>query len=83
MKAKREHRVPLCRRAIEILDAARALGDGCGFVFPMRSGCARPISSSTLPKMLRYHEIAAVAQGFRSSFRDWTAGNDRPSAGGH
>ncbi len=34
MKAKREHRVPLCRRAIEILDAARALGDGCGFVFP-------------------------------------------------
>ena len=28
MKAKREHRVPLCRRALEILDAARTLGDG-------------------------------------------------------
>ena len=26
MKAKREHRVPLCRRALEILDEARALG---------------------------------------------------------
>ncbi len=71
MKAKREHRVPLCGRALEILDAARALGDGGGLVFPMRSG--RPISPSTLPKMLRYHRIAAVAHGFRSSFRDWAA----------
>ena len=71
MKAKREHRVPLCRRALEILDAARALGDGNPLVFPMRSG--RPISTSTLPKMLQYHKIAAVAHGFRSSFRDWAA----------
>ena len=71
MKAKREHRVPLCRRALEILDAARALGNGNRLVFPMRSG--RPISMSTLPKMLQYHRIAAVAHGFRSSFRDWAA----------
>ena len=71
MKAKREHRVPLCGRALEILDAARALGDGNPLVFPMRSG--RPISASTLPKMLQYHRIAAVAHGFRSSFRDWAA----------
>ena len=28
---------------------------------------------STLPKMLRHHGIAAVAHGFRSSFRDWAA----------
>ena len=52
MKAKREHRVPLCGRALEILDAARALGDGSGLVSPMRSG--RTISPSTLPKMLQY-----------------------------
>ena len=71
MKAKREHRVPLSRRALEILDAARALGDGRGLVFPMRSG--RPIAPSTLPKMLDYHRIAAVPHGFRSSFRDWAA----------
>ena len=37
----------------------------------MRSG--RPIAASTLPKMLRQHGIAAVAHGFRSSFRDWAA----------
>ena len=70
MKAKREHRVPLCRRAVEVLEAARTLGDG-DLVFPMRSG--RPIAASTLPKMLRQHGIAAVAHGFRSSFRDWAA----------
>ena len=71
MKAKREHRVPLCGRALEILDAARALGDGNPLVFPMRSG--RPISASTLPKMLNDLRIAAVPHGFRSSFRDWAA----------
>ena len=68
MKAKREHRVPLCGRALEILAAARTLGDGKALVFPMRSG--RPIAPSTLPKMLQQHRIAAVAHGFRSSFRD-------------
>ena len=71
MKAKREHRVPLSRRAVEVLEAARTLGDAGGLVFPMRSG--RPIAASTLPKMLRQHGIAAVAHGFRSSFRDWAA----------
>ena len=66
MKAKREHRVPLCRRAVEVLDEARTLGDGSSpLVFPMRSGKA--ISATTL----QHHRIAAVAHGFRSSFRDW------------
>ena len=71
MKAKREHRVPLCGRAMEILDAASALGEGNSHVFPMRSG--RPISASTLLKMLNDLRIAAVPHGFRSSFRDWAA----------
>ncbi len=68
MKAKRENRVSLSRRALEIFDAARALGDGNPLVFPMRSGKA--ISESTLPKMLQYPRIAAVAHGFRSRLRD-------------
>ena len=71
MKAKREHRVPLCGRALEILDAARTLGDGNPHVFPMRSG--RPISASTLLKTLNDLRVAAVPHGFRSSFRDWAA----------
>ena len=70
MKAKREHRVSLCRRALEILDAARKLGEGKPLAFSMRSG---PTSMSTLPKMLQYHRIAGVVHGFRSS-----SGTGRP-----
>ena len=33
-KGNREHRVPLCRRALEILKEARALGRGSPLVFP-------------------------------------------------
>ena len=71
MKAKREHRAPLCRRALQILNNARTLGGGNPLVFLMRSG--KPISMSTLPKMLQYDRIVAVAHGFRSSSRDWAA----------
>ena len=69
MKAKREHRAPLCGRAMEILDAVRKLGGGNPHVFPVRSG--RPISASTLAKTLQNLRVPAVPQGFRSSFRDW------------
>ena len=34
MKSKRKHRVPLCRRAVEVLHAARTLGGGNQPVFP-------------------------------------------------
>ena len=72
MKAKREHRVPLSGRAVEILKAARKLGDGrCRLVFPSRGG--KPISITRLPRLLQDLKIAAVPHGFRSSFRDWAA----------
>ena len=72
MKAKREHRVPLCGRAVEMLRAARTLGDGCGpLVFP--STGRNPISITRLPRLLQNHKVAAVPHGFRSSFRDWAA----------
>ncbi len=72
MKAKRDHRVPLCRRAIEILDAARTLGDGSGpLVFT--TGGGKPLSHNRLRRLLDKHHIAAVPHGFRSSFRDWAA----------
>ena len=71
MKAKREHRVPLCRRAVEILEAARSLGDDSPLVFPTPRGKQfRPMALSSL---LKHLEIAAVPHGFRSSFRDWAA----------
>ena len=69
MKTKREHRVPLCRRAIEILDAARTLGGG-PLVFPSEHG--KPLDDKQPCWLLRQHSIPAVAHGFRSSFRHGT-----------
>ena len=71
MKAKREHRVPLCERAARILDAARTLVGGGRLVFPGAHGNA--ISEMTMSKLLKCLKVAAVPHGFRSSFRDWAA----------
>ena len=71
MKAKRDHRVPLSARALQILEEARAFEDGSGLVFP--SPRARAISDNTISKLLRELAIEAVPHGFRSSFRDWAA----------
>ena len=72
MKAKREHRVPLSGRAVEILKAARQLGDGAGpLVFRNRSG--RQLDESATRCLLRTNRVAAVPHGFRSSFRGWAA----------
>ena len=72
MKAKRQHRVPLCGRAVEILEMARTLGNGSTpLVFPTaRGGLLKDMALSALLKKLK---IAAVPHGFRSSFRDWAA----------
>ncbi|MCY3757212.1 MAG: integrase arm-type DNA-binding domain-containing protein [Acidobacteria bacterium] len=72
MKANRKHRVPLCGRALEILEAARTLGEGSGpLVFSRRGG--KPLNDKELRWLVREQGIAAVPHGFRSSFRDWAA----------
>ena len=71
MKTKRDHRVPLSGRALEILHEARELSDGSGLVFGSAHG--RAISDNTVSKLLRELGIEAVPHGFRSSFRDWAA----------
>ena len=71
MKARREHRVPLSRRALEILLEVKELeGQEGGLIFPGgRQG--RPLSNMTHLLVLRRLEMPAVPHGFRSSFRDW------------
>ena len=71
MKARREHRVPLCGRAMQILEEARKLGGSNPLVFTLGEG--QPIFDKRLRRLLRKLEIAAVPHGFRSSFRDWAA----------
>ena len=72
MKAGREHRVPLCGRALEVLHAARTLGDG-GSPIVFITERRKPLDEKRLWRLLEKHKIAAVPHGFRSSFRDWAA----------
>lgn len=71
MKMKREHCVPLSARALAVLGEAHALRGGAGLVFPSVRG--RPLTDSTISKLVRENGIKAVPHGFRSSFRIWCA----------
>ena len=74
MKAGKEHRVPLPKQAVSVLNKASEFNDGSGLVFPSVRG--KVLSDSTLSKLLRELNIQAVPHGFRSSFRNWCAENN-------
>lgn len=69
-KTGREHRVPLSRRALEVLEEARESlgGDPIFRAVPARR---RPLSSGVWRLLLRRLRIDGTVHGFRSSFRDW------------
>ncbi len=70
MKARREHRVPLAVRALEVLSKVRNLDeDGRKLVFQGHSG--KPLSNMVYVTLLRRLGIPAVPHGFRSSFKGW------------
>jgi integrase len=73
MKAGREHRVPLSRRALKIIKQAMADYPDSGFLFPgQKSG--KPLSAMALEMMVRRMKVKdATVHGFRSSFRDWAS----------
>lgn len=70
MKAKKEHRVPLSERAVELLQAQLKISHS-DFAFPAPRGGM--LSDMTLTAVLRRMEVDAVPHGFRSTFRDWAA----------
>lgn len=67
MKAGREHRVPLCPRAVEILETlAQIKQEPDDLVFPgQRKGA--PLSDMSLTALLRRFKEEATVHGFR----DW------------
>jgi integrase len=65
MKAEREHRVPLSRAALAVLDRIERQGD---FVFPGRGGA---IGDTAIGELLGAKD--GTVHGFRSAFRDWAA----------
>lgn len=75
MKAGREHRVPLCRRAVEILGQVAMLAgdDPEAFVFPGPKGSGTALSDAAFSALLKRmgKDGVLTPHGFRSSFRDW------------
>ena len=72
MKAKREHRVPLSPRSVEILKKAKKLSTENQFVFPGIKP-KKPLSNMTFLMAVRRLGKDITVHGFRSSFRDWAA----------
>lgn len=79
MKAKKEHRIPLSARTVEILRDMEKLRNG-DFVFPgwkPKTG----LSNMAMLKLLKEKGRAGITvHGFRSTFRDWageTTGHPR------
>ena len=71
MKARREHRVPLLHRCLEILAEARELSQrGSALIFPATT--SESLSDMTFSALLRRLGIPAVPHGFRSSFKNWS-----------
>ena len=69
MKSPRDHRVPLSRQAVEVLERAREYQDTSGLIFSSQRG--KIVSDNTLSKLFRELDIAGTPHGMRSSFRDW------------
>lgn len=73
MKAKKEHRVPLSPRAMEILDQRLALRLN-DHVFPSPNKPNSGLSNMAMLQQLRRMDRADITvHGFRSTFRDWVS----------
>ncbi|WP_313224151.1 phage integrase central domain-containing protein [Pseudoxanthomonas mexicana] len=68
MKAGKEHRVPLCARALALVKEQPQVA-GSSYVFSAPRG--GQLSDMTLSAVMRRMEVDAVPHGFRSTFRDW------------
>jgi integrase len=71
MKAGKEHRVPLCDRALKILDEMRTLF-GERLVFPGRNAGAQ-LSDMAMLQVIKRASFKVTAHGFRSTFSDWVS----------
>jgi integrase len=70
MKAHREHRVPLGKRSLELLQIAKSLDPNSDYLFSYNG---RSLSSMAMSMLLRRMGYTVTVHGFRSCFRDWVA----------
>jgi len=74
MKMKKEHRVPLTKSAIQVLESMAPQESGLIFQGREKNGEPQPLSDMSLTAVVRRMEYKeATIHGFRSAFRDWCA----------
>jgi integrase len=71
MKARKEHRVPLSDRALELLTRQKDYSNGSPFVFTGYNGIS--LDDTSLRKFLRGMGVPFTVHGFRTTFRTWAA----------
>jgi len=73
-KSSREHRVPLCDRALDLIRPAIDAGNGLAFLFPTpRSKKSASLSNMAMLELLRELRPGFTVHGFRSTFKDWAS----------
>lgn len=70
MKAKKEHRIPLTERSMEIVGIASVMDEDSPYLFS-RNG--KPLSNMAMAMLLRRLNTKITVHGFRSTFRDWVS----------
>ncbi len=75
MKNGQLHRVPLPKRAIDLLEMVRPISDD-RLVFP--GARSRPLSENTLNKAVKSIGFEATSHGFRTSFKEWSLAKGWP-----
>jgi integrase len=70
MKARVEHRVPLCQRSLDILAIATVKQPDSRYFFSIKN---RKLSNMAMSMLLERMNVKVTVHGFRSTFRDWVA----------
>ncbi len=70
MKSRREHKVPLCTKSLEILAAAIEIDQDSEYIF---SKSGNHLSAMAMLMKVRRLKKGLTVHGFRSTFRDWVS----------
>ena len=77
MKARKQHKVPLSQRCLDIIAVASGYNRDSPYLFSKTGEC---LSDSSMLSVLKGMKVNCVVHGFRSSFRDWGSEETNHSA---
>ena len=70
MKVKKEHRVPLGKRSLELIAIAKSIDPESPYLFSKNK---KPLNNVAMANLLKKLQKDVTVHGFRSTFRDWVA----------